>query len=130
MKRAIYLLLMCTALPGLANEVAEGRAKAEVACALCHGLNGVSTLPNAPNLAGQQSHLPERAVEELPQRQAPERSDEHDRQAADGTRKSTHLSLWFSSIKVTVEGALITAPGGKPSTSAPGVVTAPSWRAP
>lgn len=35
-----------------ATEVAAGRAKAQ-ACAVCHGALGVSTAPDAPNLAGQ-----------------------------------------------------------------------------
>jgi cytochrome c553 len=102
MKRAIYLLLMCTALPGLANEVAEGRAKAEVACALCHGLNGVSTLPNAPNLAGQQAIY---LSEQLKNYRSGKRQNEVMNMIAKPLTDSeiNHLSLWFSSIKVTVE---------------------------
>ncbi len=33
-------------------DLAAGRAKA-VQCATCHGMNGIATLPGAPNLAGQ-----------------------------------------------------------------------------
>jgi cytochrome c553 len=36
----------------LAADVAAGRAKA-VQCQACHGLDGISKLPEAPNLAGQ-----------------------------------------------------------------------------
>ncbi|TAG45555.1 MAG: cytochrome c [Betaproteobacteria bacterium] len=32
---------------------AEGQAKAAVACNVCHGQNGISTMPNTPHLAGQ-----------------------------------------------------------------------------
>jgi cytochrome c553 len=35
-----------------AGAIEAGRRKA-VACVTCHGENGVATLPNAPNLAGQ-----------------------------------------------------------------------------
>ena len=35
-----------------ADDVDAGRAKAQ-ACAVCHGPNGVSVTPDAPNLAGQ-----------------------------------------------------------------------------
>ena len=35
------------------SPAAAGRAKADAMCAGCHGSNGMSTLPNAPNLAGQ-----------------------------------------------------------------------------
>jgi len=34
-------------------DAAAGRAKADQLCAVCHGADGVSQLPNAPNLAGQ-----------------------------------------------------------------------------
>jgi cytochrome c553 len=45
----IGLPLACAA---SAADPAAGRAKA-VACAVCHGQAGISTLPNAPHLAGQ-----------------------------------------------------------------------------
>ncbi|WP_321797212.1 cytochrome c [Caballeronia sp. J97] len=35
-----------------AGDIKAGRAKA-VACAACHGIDGISKLPEAPNLAGQ-----------------------------------------------------------------------------
>ena len=35
-----------------AQDVAAGRAKAQ-ACAVCHGPQGISAQPDAPNLAGQ-----------------------------------------------------------------------------
>lgn len=34
-------------------DAAAGRALADQVCAVCHGVDGVSQLPNAPNLAGQ-----------------------------------------------------------------------------
>jgi cytochrome c553 len=46
----IVLALVST--PAAAADRAAGRARAE-ACVQCHGANGVSVLPNAPNLAGQ-----------------------------------------------------------------------------
>jgi cytochrome c553 len=38
--------------PVLAGDAKAGRAKA-LACQACHGLDGVSKVPDAPNLAGQ-----------------------------------------------------------------------------
>ncbi len=38
--------------PAMADEIAEGRAKA-AACVVCHGPAGVSTAPDTPHLAGQ-----------------------------------------------------------------------------
>ena len=36
----------------IAGDVAAGKAKS-VVCASCHGANGISAIPNYPNLAGQ-----------------------------------------------------------------------------
>lgn len=44
-------LLACSAAAN-AQDLAAGRAKAQ-ACAVCHGALGISTTPDAPNLAGQ-----------------------------------------------------------------------------
>ena len=37
----------------IAADIGAGKAKAGAACAVCHGAQGLSTLPDAPNLAGQ-----------------------------------------------------------------------------
>jgi cytochrome c553 len=46
------VVLPLAAIAAGAAEPQAGRAKA-AACAVCHGRNGISTLPDAPNLAGQ-----------------------------------------------------------------------------
>lgn len=48
---ALIVLSLAWAAAGAADPQA-GRAKA-AACAVCHGQAGISTLPNAPHLAGQ-----------------------------------------------------------------------------
>lgn len=45
-------MLALTSLPAHAGDVAAGRRKAQQ-CQTCHGLDGLSKLPVAPNLAGQ-----------------------------------------------------------------------------
>lgn len=47
------LLSQCVNAPGAlaAGSVAAGRQKA-VACRVCHGLDGLSRIPDAPNIAG------------------------------------------------------------------------------
>lgn len=45
-------LLACSAAAVNAQDLTAGRAKAQ-ACAVCHGALGISTTPDAPNLAGQ-----------------------------------------------------------------------------
>jgi cytochrome c553 len=52
--RACLLVVVTSvaATAGFAQDAAPGRVKAQ-ACAVCHGPNGISTAPDAPNLAGQ-----------------------------------------------------------------------------
>lgn len=50
---ALAALIVAGANPSLAaGDVAAGKHKA-LACQTCHGLDGMSKLPDAPNLAGQ-----------------------------------------------------------------------------
>ena len=49
---ALGLAAAITAPAAHANDASAGRQKAQ-ACAVCHGLNGLSAQPDAPNLAGQ-----------------------------------------------------------------------------
>lgn len=49
---ALVLALAAAVPPASAADAAAGRAKAQ-ACAVCHGPNGLSSTPDAPNLAGQ-----------------------------------------------------------------------------
>ena len=49
---AVAALLLATAAPAGAGDVVAGRRKA-LACQACHGLDGLSKLPDAPHLAGQ-----------------------------------------------------------------------------
>jgi cytochrome c553 len=49
---AVAALLLATAAPAGAGDVTAGRRKA-LACQACHGLDGLSKLPDAPHLAGQ-----------------------------------------------------------------------------
>jgi len=102
MKTLLFLSLMCLATPGFADDAAEGRAKAETACALCHGHNGMATLPNAPNLAGQQAIY---LNEQLRNYRSGKRQNEVMNMIAKQLSDSeiAHLAAWFSSVKVTVE---------------------------
>ena len=49
---AVAIVLLATAAPSAAGDAAAGRRKA-IACQACHGLDGLSKLPDAPHLAGQ-----------------------------------------------------------------------------
>jgi cytochrome c553 len=50
--RALLIAALAASAPALAADVAAGRAKAQ-ACSVCHGPIGLSSAPDAPNLAGQ-----------------------------------------------------------------------------
>ena len=102
MKNLLLLFLLCTALPAFADDVSEGRAKAEVACALCHGPMGMATLPNAPNLAGQQAIY---LSEQLRNYRSGKRQNEVMNMIAKQLTDSeiSHLAAWFSAVKVTLE---------------------------
>jgi cytochrome c553 len=50
---ALALATVVAASGALADEVKAGRALAEEKCAVCHGLDGLSKIAEAPNLAGQ-----------------------------------------------------------------------------
>ena len=45
-------LLVISVAPAAAADPAAGRAKA-IACQACHGMDGLSKVPDAPNIAGQ-----------------------------------------------------------------------------
>ncbi|WP_407522907.1 c-type cytochrome [Methylobacterium oryzisoli] len=73
------LLAALVLLPGgiaVAGDAAAGRRKA-VACQACHGLDGVSKLPDAPNLSGQVEPYLVKALGEF----------------RDGTRKNEVMSV-------------------------------------
>jgi len=102
MKKLLFFFLVCSAFHSFADEVELGRAKAEAACSLCHGRIGVATLPNAPNLAGQQAIY---VSEQLRNYRSGKRQNEVMNMIAKQLTDSeiAQISAWFSSIKVTVE---------------------------
>ena len=81
-----------------AADIAAGRARAQ-ACSVCHGANGLSTQPDAPNLAGQPAlYLAtqlrayrdgSRKHEVMSLMAKPLRDDEID-----------NLAAWFASIRI------------------------------
>jgi cytochrome c553 len=102
MKHIFFICLFFAALNSHADDVAAGRAKAETACALCHGATGISTLPNAPNLAGQQAIY---VVEQLRNYRSGKRQNDVMNMIAKNLTDSeiAHLGAWFSAIKIHVE---------------------------
>lgn len=52
MKYLMCIAMLMVVSPLQAQDVEAGKAKAMV-CAACHGANGISVIPDYPNLAGQ-----------------------------------------------------------------------------
>jgi cytochrome c553 len=53
-------LAVCFTAAADAGDAKAGRAKAESVCGVCHGVDGLAKIPEAPNLAGQsESYLTE-----------------------------------------------------------------------
>jgi cytochrome c553 len=101
MKKFAFVLALC-AFNSFANDVAEGRAKADAACSLCHGANGIAGMPSAPNLAGQQAIY---LSEQLKNYRSGKRHHEVMGVIAKSLTDAeiANLSAWYSAIKVTVE---------------------------
>jgi cytochrome c553 len=78
-----------------------GRAKAQ-ACAACHGMNGISTQPDSPNLAGQPAFYLSTQLKHY-------RSGERKHEVMGVMSKTLSdedieaLSQWFASIKYEVK---------------------------
>jgi cytochrome c553 len=102
---ALGCLLAVAAFPATAAAdpaaVAAGRKKAGT-CAVCHGLNGLSKNPDAPNLAGDSANY---LVKQLKAFQSGVRQDEQMSIMAKALSDEdvANLAAWYSSLEVTVE---------------------------
>jgi cytochrome c553 len=93
-------LAMAAASPTLAGDAAAGRDKAQL-CVVCHGLDGVSKNPDAPNLSGQvESYL----VRSLKAYKSGERKNEQMSIIAPGLEDQdiADLAAYYASIKIAV----------------------------
>jgi cytochrome c553 len=98
--RLLALLLAACALSAQAADAQAGKAKAQ-ACAVCHGALGMSTLPNAPHLAGQPEIY---LVEQLRNFRSGKRQHEVMSVIAKGLSDADieALAAWFGSLQVQV----------------------------
>jgi cytochrome c553 len=100
--RAAVLAPMALALPSLAlaQDAKLGRQKAQP-CTVCHGANGLSQQPDAPNLAGQPAFY---LSTQLRAFRNGERRHEVMAVMAKALSEEDigHLAAWFSSIRIEV----------------------------
>jgi len=94
---AAVVLLLAYAAAGAADPQA-GRAKA-AACAVCHGQAGISTVPNAPHLAGQPALYVE---EQLRNYRSGKRRHEQMNVVAKALSDAEigALAAWYASIRI------------------------------
>jgi cytochrome c553 len=90
--------LACASAAAIAADANAGKAKAQ-ACVACHGADGMSTQPNAPNLAGQPSIY---VADQLRQFRSGKRPSEVMAVIAKPLSDADidDLAAWFESIRV------------------------------
>ena len=98
---AIIMLFGTVPSISVAADVAAGKAKAGVTCAMCHGPLGQSMQPNVPNLSGQPEVY---TVEQLRNYRSGKRAHEVMSLMAKPLTDSEidNLAGWYASLKVDV----------------------------
>jgi cytochrome c553 len=97
---ALGLLISASTTPSQADEVDAGKQKAQ-SCAVCHGINGLSQMPGAPNLAGQPAMY---VAEQLKNYRSGKRSHEIMNVIAKPLTDADiiNLAAWYASIQIEV----------------------------
>jgi cytochrome c553 len=85
-----------------AGDLAAGKAKAEEACQVCHGIDGIALVPMAANLTGQQKDY---MIVQLDAFRAGKRQHEQMSIIAKMLTDEDieNVAEWYSSIKITIE---------------------------
>jgi cytochrome c553 len=102
--KALAVCVSLSALLGqgqaVAGDVKAGRAKADV-CAVCHGLDGLSKIAEAPNIAGQNEHY---LIEQLGAFQSGARSNDMMSVVVKDLSEDDieNLAAYYSAIPITV----------------------------
>ena len=98
---ACALLAALVTVPASASDIDVGKGKAQ-SCAMCHGANGISQMPGAPNLAGQSAIY---VVEQLKHFRNGSRSNEIMNVIAKPLSDTdiSELAAWYESLKIVVQ---------------------------
>ena len=93
---------MASSVVPAAADAAAGKAKAQATCAVCHGIDGLAKVPDAPNLAGESAIYTTRQLQAF---RSGERQHEQMSIIAEGLSDEdiADLASWYASLKVTVE---------------------------
>jgi cytochrome c553 len=88
--------------PALAADAAAGKQKAQTACAVCHGIDGIAKVPDAPNLAGESAVYTTRQLNAFKNGER-----EHEQMSIIAQSLSdediANLAAWYASVKISVE---------------------------
>jgi cytochrome c553 len=101
MRMLTLVLVLAGASGSVTADINAGKAKAGATCAVCHGQQGMSSLPNAPHLAGQpQIYL----TEQLKNYRSGKRTHEVMSVIAKplSDQEIEDLSAWYASLKIEV----------------------------
>ena len=101
----VLALISATGLLGdraFAGDLMAGKAKAEAACQVCHGLDGRAVVPMAANLSGQQKQY---IIAQLEAYRSGQRRHEQMSIIAQMLDDDDieNLAEWYSSITITIE---------------------------
>jgi cytochrome c553 len=101
MAAAVQAAAAFSLLPSLAMAQTKAPAAAQM-CSTCHGANGLSTLPNAPHLAGQPAIY---VAEQMKAYRSGKRSHEVMNVVAKPLSDADidAIAAWYSSIKIEVK---------------------------
>jgi cytochrome c553 len=96
-----FAAIAFVASPAIAADAAAGKQKAQM-CVVCHGLDGLAKVPDAPNLAGESVVYTTRQLQAF---RSGERKHEQMSIIAQGLSDEdiADLAAWYASVKVTVE---------------------------
>lgn len=98
----VVLMGLGLASTAVASPLDAGRQKAQAACVMCHGQNGIAPMPSAPNLAGQQEiYLSEQLKNYRTGKRQHEVMSVIAKSLTDADIEA--LTTWYSSMKVTVD---------------------------
>ena len=92
---------LCAAISAMAADPGAGRKKAATTCAVCHGVDGLSKNPDAPNLAGNNATYLVKQLKAF--KSGARQQDQMSIIAQDLSEDDmANVAAWYSSLKVTV----------------------------
>ena len=99
---AALVVAACAASAAFAADPTAGKKVAQGTCAVCHGLDGIAKLPDAPHLAAENV---EYLMRQLKAFKSGERKHEQMSIIAQGMSEEdmSNVSAWYSQIKIKAE---------------------------